>query len=198
MRTGKRRIVAMVGTSLALLLAAILPVQAANPSKYDVVQAIFSWTRVDENGTWAGSMAMFGPHGSSLGTLSREFLVPITHQCTGQGTPGDPSDDTFADITGESRPGQTATTAMTIASNLKSASYSGPMQANFFVKDGCSDEILASGSWTKDVELTLTAVGKFRTDLGTLRLQGYLATGVMTFDGVAAAITYAEIARGKG
>ena len=185
-------VVAVVAFALALV--AVGPARAA---KFSTVAATFSWTRVDAYGTWSGGIAMFGPERASLGMLAGEYLIPILRQCTGQGTPSDPSDDTFAEITGESyRPVATAATVMTIAPSLKSASYRGPLRTDFwFVHDGCTDTIIASGTWTKDVQATLIAEDQL-TESDFLS-KGYSATGTISFDGVPATFIEGQIWRLK-
>ena len=197
METGTRRFLAVVGAMLAIPLSLVASGGSAVAADYDQVQAQASWLRVDANGTWGGSLAMFGPQGGQLGILGRETLVPVRHQCTGQGTEGT-SDDTWADITGESHLGQSATTIVSIAPSRRSATYSGPMQGTFFVSDGCTNSIIASGTWTMDVQLTLTALDRFTSANGALTTRGYDATGTMMFDGAPATVTAASISRTKG
>lgn len=187
----------MVGAMLAIPLSVVAFGGSAFAADYDQVQAQVSWLRVDANGTWSGSLAMFGPQGGQLGILARETLVPVRHQCTGEGTTNT-SDDTWADITGEAHLGLTPSTVVSIAPSRRSATYSGPMQGTFFVSDGCTNATIASGTWTMDVELTLTAVDRFTSASGSLTTRGYDATGTMTFDGTPATVAAGSISRTKG
>ncbi len=183
---GRRTVLGLAATvSLASTALAPMPVAA---STYDYVQATFTWTRVDAYGTWTGSMAIFGPHGSGFGMLASESLVPVSEQC---------GDGSTAQITGGSRPGPTATTVLSVDPNLKGASASGQLQAQFFIQDGCTGALVASGSWTKSVAIDLTGVTKFMSSDGSLSTRGYEASGTISFDGVAATVMTAQISRTK-
>lgn len=187
---------------VALTALTLLPGRVASgggPERFDTVQAIAGWTRVDPTDqlTWTGSIAIFGPFGSEPGFLGMtEQLVPVPIQCTGQDTPLDPGDDTFGELTGNPSYLNPTDLRVTLDRSLRHASAVGLVSPAHAWRNTCDGSTYTSQTGPLGFDLQLRAVG----GQDVARADGLMThrrsvTATLTIGGQVVPVTIAEISR---